>query len=242
MSQHHTGQGGLSSGAQGAAGIEGWQRSGRSWPNIYPKRWAQPCQVGMAGAGGWPQHCVAHLASSSLTCRVARPHDVASIAGEDASLVFLFLSAFSHLPPPLGSASWRWVDGRLSGDAASPTASPAWLTKPAQEMLPFWAERFSLQAQFRGKSLVFRDSSEHPLSSAHSGSRGELAGSHGEAALIAAPISKPQAAIPSPAVRNHEGISVLSSQGQHGPFPFTWSPVGSNSPVLRQEKHPRACG
>ena len=109
------------------------------------------------------------------------------------------------------------MDGRLSGAAASPTASPACLTKPAEGMLPFWAERFSLRAQFRGKSLVFRDSSEHPLSSAHSGSSGELAGSHREAALIAAPISKPQAAIPSPAARNHEGM--LSSQGQHGPYP-----------------------
>lgn len=171
----------------------------------------------MARAGGCLQHSVAHLASSLLPHRMARPRCVAGVAGEDASLIILFLSAFSHLPPPLGSASWRWVDGRLSGAAASPTASPACLTKPAEGMLPFWAERFSLWAQFRGKSLVFRDSSEHPLSSAHSGSRGELAGSHREAALIAAPISKPRAAIPSPAARNHEGM--LSSQGQHGPYP-----------------------
>lgn len=126
-----------------------------------------PPRRGVAGAGGWPRHSTAHLASSSssLPRRVAQLCRVASVAGEDALLVILFLSAFSHLPPPLGSASRRWVDRRLSGAAASPTASPACLTKPAQGMLPFWAECFLLQAQFRGKSLVFRDASEHPLSS-----------------------------------------------------------------------------
>lgn len=92
-----------------------------------------------------------------------------SLTQGPASLIILFLSAFSHLPPSLGSASRRWVDGRLSGAAASPTASPACLTKPAQGFLPFWAQCFSLQAQVTGKSLVFRDSSEHPLSSAHNG-------------------------------------------------------------------------
>lgn len=140
--------------AQEAAGEEGWGRSGKSWPRVYSERQAQPCWLGMAVVGGCPWLSSAHLASPSLPCQAAQPRRVAGIAGEDASLIILFLSAFSHLPPSLGSASRRWVDGRLSGAAASPTASPACLTKPAQRFLPFWAKCFLLQAQVTGKSLA----------------------------------------------------------------------------------------
>lgn len=145
----------------------------REWEKLVQGLLREAGTALLSGGGRGGRLCsVAHLASSSsLPCRVARPCCVATITGEDTSLVILFLSAFSHLPPPLGSASQRWVDGRLSGAAASPTASPACLTKPAQGMLPFWAEHFLLWAQFRGKSLVFGDSSEYPLSSAHSRSR-----------------------------------------------------------------------
>lgn len=183
--------------------------AGKAGPG-FTLRQAQPCWLGMAVVGGRPWLSTAHLASPSLPCQAAQPRRVAGIAGEDASLIILFLSAFSHLPPSLGSASRRWVDGRLSGAAASPTASPACLTKPAQGILPFWAKYFFLWAQVTGKSLVFRDSSEHQPTM---GTGEELTGPHKEATLIDAPISKPQAAIPSPTARNHEGISVLSSLG-----------------------------
>lgn len=110
--------------------------------------------AGNGCGGSCPRLSTPCLASPSLPCRAAQPHRVAGIAGGDASLVVLFLSVFSHLPPSLGSASRRWVDGRLSGAAASPTASPACLTKPDQGFLPFWAKCFLLRAQVRGKSLV----------------------------------------------------------------------------------------
>lgn len=145
--------------------------AGKARPG-FTLRQAQPCWLGMAVVGGCPRLSTAHLASPSLPCQAAQPRRVAGIAGEDTSLIILFLSAFSHLPPSLGSASRRWVDGRLSGAAASPTASPACLTTPAQGILPFWAKYFLLRAQVTGKILVFGDSSEHPLSSAHNGNRG----------------------------------------------------------------------
>lgn len=198
--------------AQEAAGEEGWRGSGKSWPGVYSESQAQPCWLGMAVVGGCPWLCTAHLASPSLPCRAAQPRRVASIAGEDASLVILFLSAFSHLPPSLGSASRRWVDGRLSGAAASPTASPACLTKPAQRFLPFRAKCFLLRAQVTGKSLVSGIQSilcPQPIV----GTGEELAGPHREATFIDALVSKPQAAIHSPAARNHEEISLLISLG-----------------------------
>lgn len=71
--------------------------------------------------------------------------------------------SFSHPPPPPGSASWRWVDGRLSGAAASPTASPLRLTKRAQGMLPFWAECCCvLRAAGGVKALCLRGESPQP--------------------------------------------------------------------------------
>lgn len=127
---------------------------GAGFTGVYSERQAQRCWLGMAVVGGCPRLPTAHLASPSLPCQAAQPRRVAGIAGEDASLIIPFLSAFSHLPPSLGSASRRWVDGRLSGAAASPTASPACLTKPAQGFLPFWAKCFLLRAQVTGKSLV----------------------------------------------------------------------------------------
>lgn len=164
----------------------------------------------MAVVGGCPQLSTAHLASPSLPCQAAQPRCVASIAGEDTSLIILFLSAFSHLPPSLGSASPRWVDRRLSGAAASPTTSLACLTKPAQRFPPFWAKCFLLRAQVTGKSLVSGIQSIF-CPQLIVGTGEELAGPHRETTFIDGPISKRQAPIHSPPARNHEGISLLSS-------------------------------
>lgn len=205
--QHHTGHQGLSCcpGSSRGGGIE------RQREKLARGLLGEPGTALLAG-NGRVGGCPAHLASPSLPCRAAQPRRVASIAGEDASLVILFLSAFSHLPPSLGSASRRWVDGRLSGAAASPTASPACLTKPAQRFLPFWAKCFLLRAQVTGKSLVSGIQSilcPQPIV----GTGEELAGPHREATLIDALVSKSQAAIHSPAARNHEEISLLISLG-----------------------------
>lgn len=185
--------------AREAAGEEGWRGSG-----VCSERQAQPCWLGMAVVGaarGSP-----HLASPPPRCRAGL--SVAGIAGRDASLVVLFLSAFSHLPPSLGSASRRWVDGRLSGAAASPTASPACLTKPAQGFLPFWAKCFLLQAQVTGQSLVSGIQSilcPQPVESWQDHTERQHS--------LMPPFQSPQAAIHSPTARNHEGISLLSSLG-----------------------------
>lgn len=137
---------------------QGWrdgERAGKAGPSFAPRdghslaEWGWP---GREAARGAPWHTL-----PPLHCHAGWLSLAAWPASQGKTHHSLFCSsAFSHLPPPLGSASQRWVDGRLSGAAASPTASPACLTKPAQEMLPFWAERFSLRAQLRGKILVFR--------------------------------------------------------------------------------------
>jgi len=198
----------------------------------------------MAGVGGCS---MAHLASSWLPRRVAWPCHVASVTGEDASLVILFLSAFSHLPPPLGSASRRWVDRRLSGAAASPTASLACLTKPAQGMLPFWAERFSLQAQFRGKPLVFRDSLEHPLSSVHSRSRGESwQGCTERQHSLLHPFQSPRQQFPlrqRKTMRKSQCLAARASMDHTPVLPLPLSPSGIQQPCLTAQKAPaEGCG
>lgn len=158
-------------------------------------------------AHGSPQHTL-----PPPRCHARRLSLAAWPALQGKTLIILFLSAFSHLPPSLGSASQRWVDRRLSGAAASPTASPACLMKPAQRFLPFWAKCFLLWTQVTGKSLVSGIQSilcPQPIV----GTGKELAEPHREETLIDALISKPQAAIHSPTARNHEGISLLSSRG-----------------------------
>lgn len=130
-------------GAQGAAGMDDGVQAEKAGTEVCSERWAQPCS---SPWHTWPPGCRA-----GWLCLATWPASQGK-----TSLLTLFLSGFSHLPPPLGSASQRWVDGRLSGAAASLTASPACLTKPAQGMLPFWAEHLCSGHNLEVNALFFQ--------------------------------------------------------------------------------------
>lgn len=167
---------------------EGWGGSRKSCPKLCSEAWAQRGQAAPRDERRAPQpQLSAACRGAALSHPVQGLHCLAQQHERGDSLLLAawpaaqgkthhsFSCAFSHPPPPPGSASRRWVDGRLSGAAASPTASPACLTKRAQGMLPFWAECCLLQALCRGKSLMFGDAAEHPQPTAGWGWQGQAA-------------------------------------------------------------------